>query len=56
MADKKEKNLEYRVFSMRLQEETREWLKLKHSQKNVSWNKFIIILLNGYEKDKNSKN
>jgi len=50
MAQKKEKNLKYKVFSIRLQDETREWLKLKKSQSNISWNRFMIKILKAYER------
>lgn len=52
MAKIKEKDLKYKVFSVRLQDETREWLKLKQRSSGISWNKFIIKLLKQYEKDK----
>jgi predicted DNA binding CopG/RHH family protein len=42
--DKKYKNI-----SIRLSDETREWLNLKWKNSGLSWNLFLIKLLKSYE-------
>jgi len=45
---KDNKNLKYRVFPIRLSEETKERLKREYKKCGVSWNKFIADLLKEY--------
>jgi len=52
MAEIKETDIEkirYKVFSVRLSDESIEWIKLAQKKSGVSWNKFIIKLLKKWE-------
>lgn len=49
MAQIKDKNLKYRVFPIRLSEETKGRLKMEYKKCGVSWNKFITDLLDQYD-------
>jgi hypothetical protein len=49
MAQIKDKNLKYRVFPIRLSEETKGRLKREYKKCGVSWNKFIADLLDQYD-------
>jgi predicted DNA-binding protein len=46
MIKKKEKDLEYKVFSIRLSEEVRDKLKELQRSSGKSWNLFIKELIN----------
>lgn len=46
MVKKKQKDLEYKVFHIRLSEETKEQLKVKWKESGKSWNLFIKELIN----------
>jgi hypothetical protein len=49
MAKEKDKNLKYRVFPIRLSEETKARLKTEYKKCGVSWNKFVVDLLKQYD-------
>lgn len=48
MVKKREKDLEYKVFSIRLSEEVRNKLKELQRSSGKSWNRFIKDLINKY--------
>jgi len=45
MKQNKKEKIEYKVFAMRLNEETKKKLKDKRAKSGLSWNLFIMSLL-----------
>jgi predicted HicB family RNase H-like nuclease len=44
-----EEKLRYEVFCLRISEQTKQRLKIKKQRSGLSWNKFIMSLLNKNE-------